>query len=192
MTARQVIVAGAMPSRDANGRSLPARLRFYLPNSASVPTTVWANSALTVPHPWPIISDSAGRWPQIWAEESTYFDVAWTDLANDAPIYTFKDVRPLDGALAAGVVLAEAAADAAQAAAAEAEQTLEDTEAAVAALGDFSAAAAAAAAAAVTAVDARDDAVLAAAAAVAAAASIDTNRILVLARAYAIAAASLN
>lgn len=192
MVARQIIVAGAMPSRDVNGRSLPARFRFYLPSSGGVPATVFADSALTVAHPFPIISGSDGRWPQIWAEENTYFDVAWSDLATDSAIYTFKDVRPLDDGLYVAAVLADGAAEQAQAAAAAAEQTLADTEAAVAALGDFSEAAATSVAAAAIAAAARDDAAAYAAAAAASAASIDTNRILVLARAYGIAAASLN
>ena len=180
-----------MPSRDANGRAMPAQLKFYLPTSGGVPATVFQDSALTVPHTFPITSDAAGRWPQIWAEENTYFDVAWLSLATGAQIATFKDVRPLDDALAAGAVLADAAAEQAQAAADAAEQTYANTQAAVAELGDFSEAAATAAAAAVTAVAAKDDAEAAAVAAGVAAGLIDTNQLRGVALGYAITAGAL-
>lgn len=191
MTARQLIVAGCMPSRDANGRALPSRLRFYLPTT-STPATVYADASLAVPLAWPIISDSAGRWPQIWAEEQTYFDVVWSDLANDAQIAAFSSIRPLSDAMQASVEEATAAADAAQAAADQAAATLVEIGETIADLGDISEAVAAAEAAAVTATAAEASASASAAAAAASAASIDTTRILVLARAYGIAAASLN
>lgn len=191
MTARQIIVAGAMPSRDANGRSLPARLKFYLPDT-STPAVVYSDEGLTVPHDWPVQSDDAGRFPQIWAEENTYFDCVWTDRATDSNIYAFSDVRPLDDALAAGAVLADAAAEQAQAAADAAAASAAEAVATIAALGDFSDAVADSQAAAATAVAAKDDAAAYAAAAAASAASIDTQNLLVLARAHAIAAASLN
>lgn len=120
MSARQIIVAGAMPSRDVNGRSLPGRLRFYLPGSGGVPATVYANSALTIGHPWPLLSDSAGRWPPIWAEETLYFDVAWSDLATDSNIATYRDIRPLYDYVGAASDLATSSASAAAASAAAA------------------------------------------------------------------------
>lgn len=191
MTARQIIVAGAMPSRDANGRALPAKMRFYLPMT-STPAVVYTASDLATPLAWPIISDDAGRWPQIWAEESTYFDVVWSDLATDSNIAAYSNVRPLDDALLASADEAEAAADAAVVSAAEAAASAAEAVATIAELGDFSDAVAAAEAAATAAdIDAAAAAASAAAAA-ASAAGIDSQNILVLARAYAIAAASLN
>lgn len=118
MAARQVIVPGAMPSRDANGRSLPAKFRFYEVDTAlTTPKTVYTASDLVTPHAFPLLSDSAGRWPQIWADEDDYFDVGWTDQLFDQTIATFRNVRPVDGAVLASVALAEAAAEEAKAAA---------------------------------------------------------------------------
>lgn len=188
MTARQIIVAGAMPARDANGRALPSKLRFYLPDTSTL-AVVYSDSDLTVPLSQPIISDDAGRWPQLWAEESTYFDVVWSDLATDSNIAAYSDVRPLDDALSASADMAEAAADAAVVSAAEAAASAAEAVATIAELGDFSDAVAAAEAAAATA-DA--DATAAAASAVAAAASaasIDSDAILSKARGFAICAA---
>jgi hypothetical protein len=130
MAARQIIVPGAMPSRDANGRALPAKLRFYAPDTAfTTPKTVYTTSALTVAHSFPILSDSAGRWPQIWADEAQTFDVTWSRLDNDAQIAQYTDLRTTDDAVLASVALAEAAADAAEAAQEAAEAAVLQAEA---------------------------------------------------------------
>ena len=190
MTARQIIVAGAMPARDQNGRALPSKLRFYMPQTTT-PAVVYADSDLTVPLAWPILSDDAGRYPQICADEETYFDVVWTDRATDSNIAAYSNIRPLADALSASADEADAAADAAQAAADAAAATLVQIAAEIADLGDFSDAAAAAEAAAVTATAGAVSASASASAAAASAASIDTAEILTRARAFAIAAASL-
>ena len=190
MVARLIIVPGCMPSRDANGRALPAKLRFYLPDTAT-PAVVYADMGLSVPLAWPIVSDDAGRWAQIWAEESTYFDVTWSDLATDALIAGYSDVRPLDDALLASADVATDAAAAAEAAAAAAAATAVEIAATIAELGDFSDAVTEAETAAATAVAAQAAASASAAAAAASAASIDTQNLLVLARAQAIATSSL-
>jgi hypothetical protein len=181
-----IIVAGAMPSRDANGRALAGKLKFYLPGTTT-PAVVYTDMALSVPHLWPVTSDDAGRYTPIWADNETYFDVVWTDLATDSNIAAYADVRALDNALSASADIATDAAAAAVAAAAEAAATLVEIETTIADLGDFSDAVAAAEAAAVSA-DA--DAAAAAASAVASAASassIDQNIIF----GRAVAAASL-
>jgi len=115
MAARQIVVPGAMPSRDANGRSLPAKLRFYAPGTTT-PKAVYTNDALTVAHGFPIVSDSAGRFPPVWAEETEFFDVGWTDQEDDAAIETFTNVRPVHDALLISASMADAAAEDAEAA----------------------------------------------------------------------------
>lgn len=123
-----------MPSRDANGRALPAFLRFYAPGtSTSTPKTVYADEALTVAHPFPLPSDSGGRYPQIWADEAEYFDVAWSDQTFDALISGFTDIRPLDDALLASASLAQDAAG-------QAEEAKDATVAIAAKFGDVDAA----------------------------------------------------
>ena len=76
--------------------------------------------ALSVALAQPIVSDDEGRWPQIWADNATYFDVVWSDLATDANIKAYSDVRALDNNLSASADVATAAAAAAVAAAAAA------------------------------------------------------------------------
>lgn len=186
MTARLIIVPGAMPSRDANGRALAAKFRFYLPTT-STPTTVYTTSALTVAHAWPIVSDDAGRWPQIWADEQTYFDVAWSDLATDSLIASYSNIRALSDAAAASADIATDAALQAQEAADDAAATLVLIAAEIKDLGDFSAAVTASQAAAATATTKASEAAASAVASAASASSIDQNIIF----GRAIAAASL-
>jgi hypothetical protein len=187
MAPRQIIVPGAFPSRDANGRALPAKLRFYLPNTAA-PATVFSDITLSTPHSWPLISDSAGRWPQIWADDALYFDVAWSDLATDQAIATFEDIQPLQDPVLASIAFvdgavsqAQDARDVAAQAAADAEALLTAAQAFVAPFGDLSGVVAAAAESAATAVGAAADAAASAAAAEAFAASIDPANIRLMA-----------
>lgn len=119
MTARQMIVPGAMPSRDANGASLPALFRFYL-DGTDTPTTVYTSATLSVPLDFPIRSDAAGRWPDIWADAALYFNVGWSDQVFDNTIHVFTHIGPASDAVLASVAMASASADLAAASAAAA------------------------------------------------------------------------
>ena len=133
MAARQIIVPGAMPSRDANGRALPAKFRFYMPDTTT-PAVVYTDAARTIPHEFPLLSDSGGRWPQIWADEAESFSVGWSDQVFDATIKTYSNVQTVKDALLASADIANAAADAAIAAQAESEAIAEkfgDVDAAI-------------------------------------------------------------
>ncbi len=131
MAARIIIVPGAMPSRDANGRAVPAKLRFYEPGAAySTPATVYTDSTLTVAHAFPILSDAAGRWPQIWADDAYTFDVTWSDQVYDRPLGgPWTDLSPANDAVLASVELAQDAQDAAETAADRAEAAADLAEA---------------------------------------------------------------
>lgn len=129
MTARQILVGGAMPSRDANGRALPANLYFYDPDTAlSTPATVYTTSALDVAHAFPVASDAAGRFEQIWADDAESFDVVWANAATGAQIRVLEGITPLSDALEASATLAESAADAAELAQAFAEAAADRAE----------------------------------------------------------------
>lgn len=137
MVARPIIVPGAMPARDANGRALPSLLRFYSPGTTT-PKAVYTSSALTAAHEFPVVSDSAGRWPAIWADESQSFNVGWSDQALDQTIATYENLSPAADAVLSSVAQAEAFADAAETAQTAAEAAAAEAEAAVADLGDLS------------------------------------------------------
>ncbi len=132
MAARQIIVPGAQPSRDANGRALPAFLRFYAPNTTT-PKTVYQDAGLTTAHPFPLPSDAAGRFAPIWADEEEMFSVAWSDQVFDATIETFANIQPLKDALLASATLAQDAA-------AQAEQARDEAQDIATKFGDVDAA----------------------------------------------------
>lgn len=118
MTARRLYVPEAMPSRDANGRALLAKLKFYEPDSAlDTLKAVYTDGTLTTAHNQPIMSNASGQFPAIYADSAELFDVGWYDQAfgrqlgvweniSPAAYVTVSDVRvvtPLDfGALADG------------------------------------------------------------------------------------------
>lgn len=134
MAARQIIVAGAMPSRNNNGRAMPAQLYFYVPDAAfSTPKSVYTDNSLETAHDFPVESDSSGRFPQIWAEEGEFFDVVWKETATGRQHGAFENVQPLADALLASATQADAAADAAEVSATEAAQSATDLAASVAA-----------------------------------------------------------
>lgn len=177
MTARQIYIPSAQPSRDDNGRAVPAKLRFYEPDT-DTPATVYTDSGLSVAHAWPIVSDSSGHFGAIWADDANTFDVVWTDSASDVTLGAFTDVSPVNDAVLASVGLAQAAADSAEtsateaaASAADAAATLADTEAFVADFGDISSAVTAASASATSAAASATSATSSATAAAASASS---------------------
>lgn len=188
MTARQIIVAGAMPSRDANGRALPSFLKFYSPTT-SIPAMVFTTSSMDVAHPWPLPSDDAGRYPQIWADGESYFDCVWTDR-DGAQIAAYSNIRPLSDSMSASADAATDAAAQAQEAANEAAASAAEAVATIAELGDFSQAVTDSQTAAETATTKAAEAVASAAAAAASAATVDTDEILSKARGFAICAAA--
>lgn len=135
MAARPIIVPGAMPSRDRNGRVLPAKLRFYQQGTAfSVPAVIYTASDLITAHDFPILSDAAGRWPAMWAEETSVFDVAWSDQVSDRALGQWYDLSPADSATLGSVELAQAAQEAAELAQAEAEDAALRAEASAASI----------------------------------------------------------
>lgn len=117
MVARRLYVPEAQPSRDPNGRALPARLKFFEPGtSRDELKIVYAESGLTTPLSQPIESDSTGQFPAIWADSAESFDVVWYERATGRQLGVFAGITPLSDAVAASVGLADAAAAGAEAA----------------------------------------------------------------------------
>lgn len=71
-----MVFPGAQPSRDRNGGAVIAELRFY-ENETTIPKAVYADEALTVQLPFPVVSDDAGRFVAIWAAEDDPYTVNW-------------------------------------------------------------------------------------------------------------------
>lgn len=131
MAAGRLFVPNYFPAEDANGDRIDgAKLYFYDYDGA--PTTelkaVYTSSALTTMLSNPVVADSVGVFPAIWADTAERFTVAVTDAAG-APIITYDNVSPSIDATLASVALAESA----QAAAEAAEEGAEASAAAAAA-----------------------------------------------------------
>jgi hypothetical protein len=111
MAARRIIVPDCMPSRDANGRALPAKLRFYQPDTAyTAPAVVYLDDDLTTPAAWPLLSDADGLFPTLWADSASVFDVAWSDVEFERPLGAFSGVTPITPAASKDEIDAAAAA----------------------------------------------------------------------------------
>lgn len=102
MAAGLLIFPGAQPSRSRNGGAVIAELRWYQ-NQTTIPKPVYADEAMTVPLPFPVVSDDAGRFVAMWAEEGELYTANWSTA--DGQTLTLDD---LSASLAAdAMILAE-------------------------------------------------------------------------------------
>lgn len=126
MAAGRLIFPGLMPVTDGNGdRIAGAKAHFYADGTVTLADT-FTTSTLLVKNTNPVVADSLGVWPQMWADTASLFTVALTDSDGlPLPNGTWSGVSSaIDAALAsatlaesaqAGAERAEAAADTAQA-----------------------------------------------------------------------------
>lgn len=119
MAAGRIIIPQYMPAEDANGtRIAGARLYFYDYDgeATTTPKLVYTTSDLDVEHANPVVADSSGIFPAIWADTDEEFTVVVTD-GSGAPLRTYDGVSGSIDATLASVALsqgyAEQAADAA-------------------------------------------------------------------------------
>ena len=95
MAAGRMVIAGWMPALDVNGLPIPnAQMYFYL-NETTTLATVYADEALTVPLANPVLANSSGQFPPIWADDANRFSVT-----IDAPYgppgqpFSFDNISP--------------------------------------------------------------------------------------------------
>lgn len=123
MAAGRIVIPSHMPALDLNGNPVSgAKLTFYQ-NETTTLATVYANADLTVALPNPVIANSAGVFPTIFADDAFAFSVAITD-ADGAPIGDLRNldnIRPSKFYGIDAVALVAAEADRAEAAADRAE-----------------------------------------------------------------------
>lgn len=106
LVAGVVVFPGAQPSRSRNGGAVYAELRFYQ-NLTTNPITVYADSGLTTPLTFPVVSDDAGRFPLIWQDVSILMTSNWSTA--DGQTLTLDD---LSASEAADVIIAQQAQEA--------------------------------------------------------------------------------
>ncbi|MGL4309158.1 MAG: hypothetical protein ACRCSU_01630, partial [Paracoccaceae bacterium] len=78
---------------DANDNPVPgAKARFFL-SGTSTPVTVYANEALTTPHPSPLVANAAGVLPAVFISDATAVKMTVTTAADvSLPDYTLDPV----------------------------------------------------------------------------------------------------
>lgn len=113
MAAGRIVLPGWMPALDNNGAPIPnAQIYFYL-NGTTTLATVYSNSSLTTPLANPVLANSSGQFPEIWADDANLFSVSVAAPYGPAGIpFSFNGVGP---ATAAAVTEAGAEAGAAAA-----------------------------------------------------------------------------
>lgn len=97
MAAGILIFPGAQPSRSRQGTVISAELRWYV-NETTTPATVYTDPALTVPHQFPIVSDDAGRFPLIYADDTEVFSCNWSTAAPDSQVQSYDFISPTTAA----------------------------------------------------------------------------------------------
>ena len=88
---------------DANGNPIPGALLFTYVPGTTTPKATYTSSTLATPLPNPVVADSAGRFPQIFADTSEVYDLV-LQTVTDVTTSSFYDVTAL-GAGAGVIVL---------------------------------------------------------------------------------------
>lgn len=139
MAAGRLLVPGWARALDSDGDPISARVSLFNTGTDAL-ASVYAHEDLTVPLANPVLSNSAGRFPAIWASSDVTYD--WSVEAPFGPPGSPFTGMGLTTALAADVLAAEAAeaaADEAATSAAAAEASYQDALA-IQAMGDDAAA----------------------------------------------------
>lgn len=128
MAAGRILFPGLMPITDANGDRIAGAKAYFFQNLTETLAPTYTDATLVTPNTNPVIADSVGVWPPMWADTATLFSVAITDAAGvPIPSGTWDGVSAaIDATLAsanladiarAAAVVAETGAQTAQAAA---------------------------------------------------------------------------
>lgn len=113
MAAGRLLIPGWNRAVNGNGNPIAAAVSLFNLGTDSL-ATVYADEALTVPLANPVQSNSAGRFPAIWADDANTFD--WSVTAPYGPPGSPFTGTGLTTALTADILIAEAAEAAASAA----------------------------------------------------------------------------
>lgn len=93
MAAALIFVPGAQPISDRAGNTCVGELYFYTNDGTYTPKAVYTSSALTTPHPHPVVSDASGVFPAMYADSAEFFTVTLNTREADPFPRTFKDLQ---------------------------------------------------------------------------------------------------
>lgn len=127
MAAGRLLLPSWMPALDSDGNPIPNAKVFFYANLTTLLAPVFSDEALTTPLANPVEANASGRFPAIWADDSTLYSASVEAPYGPAGVpFTYDNLSVSIGAdiLIAGA--AEAAANEAEASAAEAAQSLSE------------------------------------------------------------------
>lgn len=76
--AGRIILDLPNPALDSNGQVIANSTLTYYINGTTTPQSIYTDATLATPLANPLSSDAAGRFPEVWADESKSFSVKWT------------------------------------------------------------------------------------------------------------------
>lgn len=79
---------------DANGEPLPGALLYTYEPNTTTPKATYTSGTLTTPLPNPVVADSAGRFPQMFADEGDIYDLE-LHTAADVFVEGYEDYTAL-------------------------------------------------------------------------------------------------
>jgi len=135
MAAGRIVVPPYFPARDRDFNLLAGALLYVYDNETTAKAAIYTNEGLTVLSSNPVVANSSGQFPAIFAEAGTeaepvLYSIAVTTSTGASPgnPFVFDNYRPSVDWETAASALAEAAADAAAISAASAAGDLTSVE----------------------------------------------------------------
>lgn len=137
MAAGRFVVPPYFPARDRDFNLLSGALLYVYQNETTTKTNIYTDEALTVLSSNPVVANSSGQFPAIYAEAGTeaspvLYSVSITTSTGASPgnPFNFDNYRPSVDWETAALALADAAAAAAEASADDAAASADEAEAA--------------------------------------------------------------
>lgn len=95
MAAGRIVFGAWMPAVDANGVPIPNARIFFYDNETTILKSVYADQALTIPLPNPVLANSSGQFPDIWGDDAEIYS-ATIDAPYGPPgtPFTYDNVVP--------------------------------------------------------------------------------------------------
>lgn len=117
MAAGRIVLSQYFPARDRNGFLVGGAKLFVYANKTTTKAPIYSNAGLTTPLTNPVVANSSGQFPSIWADDASLYTLSitgptGTSIGNPS---VFDDFSVSVDAMTESVSLAEAAAEAAEA-----------------------------------------------------------------------------
>lgn len=97
MASGRIVIPNYMPALDLNGDPVAGAKIYFFLNETTTLQSVYADDTLTVALTNPVVADSAGAFPSIFADLTAAYTVAIRD-ASDVPIGGLRDVDNVQAA----------------------------------------------------------------------------------------------